>query len=330
VIVPQFWAEGRLQERRGNKQITVRRFGWSDSSQEDAQAQADARTREAFERAWRGEKLEKREPKVGYNGAEGVPIREEIVGRHGDCVITRNAYGARCLNTPDVLFVDIDCDLTPRDAASTAAGCLFALCGGIAGFLLGWLLLAKVAAVFTALAAAFACGLLGSSLWRRLKSVPPQEQRRLAQERMRTWISAHPQWRLRAYETPAGYRLLALHRLFDPLEPEVEEVFAALGADPVYREMCLRQRCFRARLTAKPWRAGIKGHLKPRPGVWPVNPARLPDRQRWMEAYDAAAAGFAACRFVEELGEGLSEGKALGVAALHDRVCGALSGRPLA
>jgi hypothetical protein len=38
-----------------------------------------------------------------YNGAAGVPIREEIVGRHGETVITRNSYGARCLNMPNVL-----------------------------------------------------------------------------------------------------------------------------------------------------------------------------------------------------------------------------------
>jgi len=36
-----------------------------------------------------------------------VPIREEIVSRHGDTIITRNSYGARCLNTPNALFADI-------------------------------------------------------------------------------------------------------------------------------------------------------------------------------------------------------------------------------
>jgi hypothetical protein len=28
MIVPQFWAEERIQYRSGKKQITVRRFGW--------------------------------------------------------------------------------------------------------------------------------------------------------------------------------------------------------------------------------------------------------------------------------------------------------------
>ena len=110
MIVPQYWAEGRIQERVDGKQITVRRYGWSDDSPLAAQAHADQRTREAFDRSPSGETLERRERKVAYNGADGMPIREEIVERQGDTVITRNSYGARCLNTPDVLFVDIDFD----------------------------------------------------------------------------------------------------------------------------------------------------------------------------------------------------------------------------
>ncbi len=108
MIVPSFWAEGRVAERTGGKQVTVRRFGWSDESQAAAQAHADLRVREAFDRVQRGEQLPRFEYKRAYNGAEGVPIREEILERHGDVIITRNGYGARCLNTPNVLFADLD------------------------------------------------------------------------------------------------------------------------------------------------------------------------------------------------------------------------------
>ena len=108
MIVPEFWAEGRVQHREPGKQVTVRRFGWSDQSISEAQNMADARARESLQRILTGAPAQRREPKVPYNGAEGVPIREEIVSRHGDEVITRNSYGARCLNTPKVLFVDVD------------------------------------------------------------------------------------------------------------------------------------------------------------------------------------------------------------------------------
>ena len=43
MIVPTYWAEARVQQRAGDRQVTVRRFGWSDAGQDDAQAMADAR-----------------------------------------------------------------------------------------------------------------------------------------------------------------------------------------------------------------------------------------------------------------------------------------------
>ena len=107
MIVPQFWAEGRLRERHRGRQVTVRRWGWSDQSPEEAQAHADARTREALDRIRNGEALPRREGRVAYNGADGVPIREEILSRHGETLVTRNAYGAHCLNSPDVLFAEV-------------------------------------------------------------------------------------------------------------------------------------------------------------------------------------------------------------------------------
>ena len=50
MIVPEFWAEARIQQRIDERQITVRRFGWSDASQEEAQANAEVRVGEAFKK----------------------------------------------------------------------------------------------------------------------------------------------------------------------------------------------------------------------------------------------------------------------------------------
>jgi hypothetical protein len=94
--------------------------------------------------------------------------------------------------------------------------------------------------------------------------------------------------------------------------------------------MCLRQDCFRARLTAKPWRIGIQDHLKPRPGVWPVRPEKMAERNAWLANYDAKAASFAACRFELEIGSDQSDEKAARIQALHDDACRALTGLPLA
>ena len=43
MIVPRYWAEERVRDRVNGKQITVRRFGWSNSGEEEAKAGAQAR-----------------------------------------------------------------------------------------------------------------------------------------------------------------------------------------------------------------------------------------------------------------------------------------------
>jgi hypothetical protein len=94
--------------------------------------------------------------------------------------------------------------------------------------------------------------------------------------------------------------------------------------------MCHNQQCFRARVSAKPWRIGLRSHLKPRPGVWPVAADRLPARNAWVDDYERRAAAYAACEFVESLGSGTVHPQVQPVQDLHDQLCGATSGRPLA
>lgn len=326
MIVPRHWAQARLQEKRPGKQVTLYRFGWSNESAEAAQAMADERVRAAMARALAGEQLDQREPKVPYNGAEGVPIREEILSEHGQDVVTRNSYGARCLNTPDVLIADVDFE--PR----RSQGCL----EGSA--VLGVLLLAVVFWTVTGsfiVAAEIAFGVLVALIgvvrlarWLRVRVAGGPE--RLARSRIEAFVAKHPEWRLHSYRTPAGLRLIATHRCFSPAEPAVKELFDALHVDPLYVTMCTRQQCFRARLTAKPWRIGVAAHLSPRPGVWPVKPERLPERAKWVAEYEAKAAGFAACRWIETFGTGQGNQRAEALRALHDELSRARTTLPIA
>jgi len=329
MIVPQFWAEGRIHRRVGGRSITVRRFGWSDAGQAEAQAHADARTQEAFDRIAAGEPLVRRERRAGYNGAQGLPIREEIVERHGGTVVTRNSYGARCLNTPDVLFVDVDFD---DEAPAGAPGLAVFGAAVAAGAVVGW----ATGAWTSALAAAVLVLALGLWLVRAEKKKKAQaaaahDPLQAVRARIDRFIAQRPDWHLRLYRTPAGLRALAMHRGFAPDDPAVADCFHALDADPVYARMCRNQHCFRARVSAKPWRIGIGEHLRPRPGVWPVAPQRLPERQAWVARYEARAAGFAACRFVGAVGAtGSTTFETLAVQALHDELCRADSTLPLA
>ena len=316
MIVPQFWAEGKIRDRIRDHQVTVRRFGWSDISQADAQQHANSRVRDAFDRLRSGETIGKTEPKVPYNGADGVPIREEILSRHGELIVTRNIYGARCLNTPDVLFADVDSgEPFPWRLMCVLWG-LVTVLGVSAGLALRskeWVVIGLVCAI--PLASFLA------AVWRRTYILINGGLERLTRRRIESFIEVHPDWHLRLYRTPAGFRLLALHQTFQPRSPVVSEFFAAVSADPVYVRMCIAQNCFRARVSPKPWRIGIESHLKPRPGVWPINPERLPDRISWVTAYEQAAQRYAACRLISELGNSTIDPTAHSAMILHDALC---------
>ena len=325
MIIPQFWAEGRAQAHHAGRSFTVRRFGWSDASLAEAQANADARAAEALERVLSGENLRRRELKVPYNGADGLPIREEIVARYGDTVITRNSYGARCLNTPNALFADIDYSLVPPyPLACLTFLVLPALAIGAGWLASSWCL--GIVLVFVALAVAWPIASLQYQAVQKLKGGAETA----ARDRIARFLEDHSDWSVRVYRTPAGLRLLATHRPFDPIEPAVSDFFAAIGADVQYVRMCRNQQCFRARVSPKPWRIGIDHHIRPRPGVWPVRPERLPQRQAWIDAYEQAATGFAACEFVEALGSGITHPELASVVRLHDELSRATSGLPIA
>lgn len=352
MIVPEFWAEARRRYRSGGRRLTVRRFGWSDASPDDARAMAEARVEEALRAVLAGEGVARREPKVPYNGADGMPIREEILARHGDAVVTRNSYGARCLNTPDVLFADVDFDVrVPAPwwlvavglvgVVAVGTGLIVACAGGppevsvpmIAAGVLVMLLgdrLDRYVRTPSEVAETVRDPFRGMSFG-VVRATTVAEAVQAVRDHVRGFLDAHPDWNVRLYRTPAGLRMLVTHRPFSPDDEAVAELFRAIEADPVYVRMCRNQKCFRARLTAKPWRIGIDEHLKPRPGVWPVRPERLPDRIAWVAAYEERAAGFAACRFLEAIGSGIVHPKVVPVVALHDAECRANDpDRPLA
>ena len=326
MIVPQYWAEGRIQQRLDKRQITVRRFGWSDLSLADAQTMADARTAEAFAKVVAGAQLERREPKVPYNGAEGVPIREEILARYGETVITRNSYGAHCLNTPNVLFVDVDFDkAAPTPWVRKARYLLLAL-GGIAFAFYPDIL--TVAAAFL-VAISFGRGL--ADWWRGRWIAKKGGLEKVAMGRIEVCMAAHTKWHVRVYRTPKGLRLLGMHSTFDPQEQITRIIFDALGTDWVYSLMCRKQGCFRARVSPKPWRVGIGDHMRPRPGAWPIAPERIPERKAWVDRYERASRSFAACSFVAAMGDTSQVcPEAAMVQGVHDQLSQSSSGLPIA
>jgi hypothetical protein len=135
--------------------------------------------------------------------------------------------------------------------------------------------------------------------------------------KVENWTRSHPDWGWRIYRTRAGLRLLATHALFDPETAASDGVFDALGADPLYRQLCKAQKCYRARLTPKPWRCGV--HAKPE--RWPFLDARAEKHfQKWQAQYESFAAGWATCEFVRKIGNGEVHPAVQPILTVHDRM----------
>ncbi|MSR81186.1 MAG: hypothetical protein EXS11_10740 [Gemmataceae bacterium] len=325
MIVPQFWAEATLQQTIGQKSVSLRRFGWSDESLEAASVHAQQRLDEASEQLALGLKTVLRETKKSYNGADGVPIREEILGRLDETILTRNLYGAVCLNTPNVLFADVDFESDEKPSLAFYIGVDAILV--LFGVVLCSIVIPKLWAV------GFLMAVVGPMVTGPIHQLFLGNRggaKQVGLDRIRHFATEHPEWNLRVYETPAGWRTLALHKTFQPNEPAVVSFFQAVGADPIYVRMCKNQNCFRARVSPKPWRIGINHPLRPRPGVWPIAEDKLPARAQWVEKYDQLAPQFASCRFFEALGSSTLAPEAEQVRFLHDKLCQADSNLPLA
>jgi hypothetical protein len=326
MIIPKFWAEARLQTKLPSRQITVKRWGWSDASQEAAQALANERAAQAMERIIAGDDLRRREAKDSYGTADGVPIREEVVSRHGHAVVTRNSYGSLCLNTPNVLFADVDALWSGRLKVNPL-GCLSLFVAGIVIGLWQKSLL---------IGAGIAIGLpwLWSTITNQINAMRRPAGEVAAKEQslsaIRACAAAHPEWHLRVYETPAGYRLLAMHDVFDPKGDSAKAVLDALNSDKRFVVLCALQACFRARVSPKYWRAGYKPKVALPKSKWPFPLHHLEPRRQWVEGYNAVAGQFASCRFIERLGAQTVHPEAEAVRVVHDELCRAESSLPLA
>jgi hypothetical protein len=326
MIIPQYWAEHRIQEKRGGRQVTVRRWGWSDVGEGEARVMAETRVKEAIARVWAGESLRRREPLETYGNEDGMPIREEVVSRFPHAVITRNGYGSLCLNTPRVLFADVDA--TFRDPLRVhPGGCLLLVLTGIA---LGiW-----QQSVWMGALVGIGVPWLWFAVNRRIRAGrrPRLEEEARAErlEGIRAFSASHPDWHLRVYETPAGFRLLAMHEVFEPRGKETKTALETMNSDRRFVTLCVLQNCFRARVSPKYWRMGYHPAESLPKSKWPFPSEHLVRRRQWIEGYDRIAGGFASCRFLERLGSSRVHPEAEEVRKVHDELCRSEASLPLA
>lgn len=333
--IPEYWAEARVEGTVSGRPRVVRRFGWSDQSETDAQQHAERRAQEAIQELQRGKKVPSRERKQAYGGM-GLPIREEVIARNGNDVITRNAYGARCLNQPDVLFVDIDIVADPDAHPIQAFAGLHR--GIVASFVL--LTVVSMSASIQLTIGAFAVALLvlyGLYLQgtRALQLHHEAAAKNLVGktedqvlEHVRQFVDTLPGGHFAMYRTPMGIRLLALHRTYDPTSEDVQSMFRELGADPAYAQMCALQACFRARVSPKPWRMDMD--RSPLRRVWPLPDGQQHEYKAWVSRYETRSTGFAACRMIGEHGSGKTDARCEQVRRMHDEMSRAHHDLPIA
>jgi hypothetical protein len=162
-------------------------------------------------------------------------------------------------------------------------------------------------------------GLFGSLFGRR--AAEAQDPAKAAITKASAWAKSHPGWNWRIYRTKAGLRLLATHALFDPSDPVCERVFSAVDADPLYRKLCQTQKCFRARLTPKPWRCKLP-HV---PARWPFEDAAQEHAfGNWDAKYQTTCRTKATCQLLDQ-GSGEVHAELREIVALHDEMTRAMS-----
>lgn len=165
-------------------------------------------------------------------------------------------------------------------------------------------------------------GLVGRLLGRR-----PVDPARATEARLIDALQAEDPPGFRLYRTHSGFRLVLTHRLYAPEEPEARRLMGVFGADPLYVRLCEAQRCFRARLSPKPWRIGLQAP----PAAWfppRDEPARADAFATWDRRYEAARGGFAVCTLSLAVDAPAPPGEVAAALAVHDRWC--LSAGPLA
>jgi hypothetical protein len=120
----------------------------------------------------------------------------------------------------------------------------------------------------------------------------------------------------RVYRTAAGFRVLATANEYDPTSPQSAELMQAAGADAEFVELCKIQNSFRARLSPKPWRCGLK---RP-PNLFPRHTEGEQRRYaEWLSSYERASVNRATCQYLGGIGPDRIHPRIAPVVELHDR-----------
>jgi hypothetical protein len=287
---PKYWARGEWNgTNSAGKPWHQLAWDCSDESADDARTRAQAKAQRLGQSA--GSQAWQRD---AYPYADRA-LREPVLRRLNEsdsnaaAVITRTAYGSEVLNSAGLMFIDID---LPQVQSGPS-------------------LLELLKRLF-----------IGASS-KPIDSNSPDSKLNA----LRQWQAVNSSWGFRAYRTHSGMRYLVTSGWRDPVAEDTHAIFASLGCDTRYRQLCKVQKSFRARLTPKPWRCGC-----------PNPPVRFPfenaDSERkmndWIARYEDASQRYATCQFLATVGSTMPPAEISPLIAEHDARTKATSGLPLA
>ena len=360
MLIPKYWAHYKQRFKSPAtadnlpKQATIKRYGWSDSSTDDALHHAKARVMAAHQRWLAGADIVRRERKDDYNESSGIPIREQIVFEQTfttdhlastQLIVTRNGYGAQVANVDNIAIIDVDNaellpHLYPDEYQRQGFMGLISITNTenqpqssttkrqIGGFIIVSVLLASIIALQGWSWLWLIVVMIGATafLWQKASKQEQAHRQKSADnlasllpfmsDLIQKRLVHYPNESFRLYETPAGFRIIATHATIFPSDEVVNEWFAYFYADTNYVRLCQLQQCFRARLTAKPWRMrevteqNILAKDIPTKDFWSFpnqdidaeeNEPRhieLAAREQWLADYDTFAKGYRACRYI--------------------------------
>ena len=141
---------------------------------------------------------------------------------------------------------------------------------------------------------------------------PPKEQ---IFDMVRSLASSkYSDYGFRLYETCQGARVIVLGRDFDPRDSQTRKMMDEFNCDPLYTLLCVKQGCYRARLTPKPYRIKMHGYKVKYPSE-----GENAEFQRWLSEYENVSRDFSVCKLIELVGpsQSLTE-----VVRLHDELTG--------
>lgn len=228
----------------------------------------------------------------------GRRVEEEVVQElSGIGVVTRNRYAALVLNSANVMFVDWDVD--PRvntEAIPQPKGFFARVRQAVKGY----------------------------------SEEELKEASRILKRDLETRIrelATDIGLGLRLYETHSGLRGIVTSTLLDPTNETSKELLEYLGSDKLYARLCRIQGTYRARLTPKFWRVGIRETpflVRHRSGFTPSL------RPGWGQQYERICDGFAVCRLITSIGNQAQDDTIIRTIAYHESMTKANDASPLA